>query len=248
MARQFVSASSQFLEVDIAAATVVPITMSAWLFSDGSAGGALIGLADKDSAGDRFLLTGNQGAGDNEVSAFSIGAPGNGEALSGNTHSNGAWHHAAARFETSTSRYAFLNGVKGTQNTADSTPANEDRTSIGRSGDSTPGFHWNGRIAEAAMWTVSLTDAEIAWLAAGYSPLTLTHRIGSLVLYKDLIRDINRPGIGPTLVNTGTTVETHTRAHYPVAPYIVTAPAAIVGYPAAYYDHSQHVSDAMLVG
>ena len=42
--------------------------------------------------------------------------------------------------------------------------------------------------------------------------------------------------------------------HIPLAPFrlrrrmLGKAPAAAVGYPAAYYDHAQHVSDAMLVG
>ena len=86
----------------------------------------------------------------------------------------------------------------------------------------------DGLIAEAAIWNVVLSDAEMDWLAAGYSPLTLTHRIGNLVMYQDMIRNINRPGIGPTLTNNGSTlVAPHTRMIYPASPQI-TIPAAPV--------------------
>jgi hypothetical protein len=71
---------------------------------------------------------------------------------------------------------------------------------------------FNGLVAEPAIWSASLSDAECLALAKRVSPLALTNRLANLALYKDMIRDLNR-GIGPTLtaVNTPTVV-----AHPPI--------------------------------
>ena len=57
---------------------------------------------------------------------------------------------------------------------------------------------FNGAVAEAAIWTAALTNDECLALAKRLSPLQLKHRLHSLVLYKDLMRELNR-GIGPAL-------------------------------------------------
>jgi hypothetical protein len=49
----------------------------------------------------------------------------------------------------------------------------------------TPGLFLNGQIAEAAVWNVALSAAEIASLSKGFSPLLI--RPASLVAYWPLI-------------------------------------------------------------
>lgn len=55
-------------------------------------------------------------------------------------------------------------------------------------------------IAESAIWNRILSTAEIAALGKGFSPIWFRN---GLVLYQDLIRDLNRPGIGPVLSDNG---------------------------------------------
>ena len=46
----------------------------------------------------------------------------------------------------------------------------------------------DGSLAEAAIWNAALSDAEVAALATGVSPLLV--RPGSLVFYAPLARDL----------------------------------------------------------
>jgi len=144
------------------------------------------------------------------------------------------WNHVAAVFASSASRLAYLNGVAGTVNTTDVTPATTpDRTAIGVQIKS-DGSRSNGAtveyLSEAAIWNVALTAAEILQLAAGYSPLFV--RPESLIAYPGLIRgdssgnEPDRVG-GFTFVEQGTVgVQTHPRVFYPSSPIKLGVPAA----------------------
>jgi hypothetical protein len=116
-----------------------------------------------------------------------------------------AWHHIAGVWTATNSRAAFLNGGNKGTDIVDVTPVNLNVTSIGRVGDSTPVDYMDGRIAEVGIWDVALTDAEIAILAAGFSPLFI--RPQNLVAYWPLIRDEDQDrvgGYGFTAYNTPT--------------------------------------------
>jgi hypothetical protein len=56
-----------------------------------------------------------------------------------------------------------------------------NRTTIGRRTNSALSGYYSGRVAEAAIWSVALADAEIAALAAGVLPYRV--RPGSLLAY-----------------------------------------------------------------
>jgi len=125
------------------------------------------------------------------------------------------YHHAGAVFNAS-SRKAFFDGVSGTEQTTAITPTVvSGRTSIGRFSNSIDNNYFNGDLCEVGIWDIILSDAEMKMLANGVSPLALTHRLQNLVLYQDLIRDINRLHIGPILSETATTVTKHNRVFYP---------------------------------
>lgn len=69
---------------------------------------------------------------------------------------------------------------------------------------------FNGSIAEPAIWNAALTDAEIASLAAGFTPDQV--RPQSLSLYAPLIRNLADLRLGRTITNVGgATVSTHPR-------------------------------------
>ncbi|KKK59939.1 hypothetical protein LCGC14_3029330, partial [marine sediment metagenome] len=66
--------------------------------------------------------------------------------------------------------------------------------SIGRSGISTPQSYMDESIAEVAIWNVALSNAEVALLAKGFSPLLIKPE--SLVSYWPLVRDDDNDWIG----------------------------------------------------
>lgn len=134
---------------------------------------------------------------------------------------------------TSTARQAFLNGTAGTANTTDVAVASQDNISVGFRNNSTPTGFFSGRIAEVAFWSVALTDAEIAILALGYSPLFV--RPASLVFYAPLVRDLQDIRGGRTLTASGTAVADHPRIIYPwtrtVGVPTAAAPGGFIPFP-----------------
>ena len=78
----------------------------------------------------------------------------------------------------------------------------------------------DGRIAEAAIWNVELTDAEVAILGKGFSPPFI--RPESLVFYAPLIRDEDDDRVGGlslTAYNTPT-IASHPPIIYPAPPFL----------------------------
>lgn len=92
---------------------------------------------------------------------------------------------------------------------------------------------WAGDLAEVAAWNVVLSEAEVAQLGIGFSPLCLTARLSNLLWYRSLIRDPNWPCVGPALAMAGgPTVVEHPRAMYPASPAVglIALPQYIAPY------------------
>jgi len=80
--------------------------------------------------------------------------------------SDGAWHHFVAVFRSATDRELYIDGITdGTDADSVSYSTNVNAWDIGRTGDLTPGNHWDGQITEVAVWSASLTTTEITLLA-----------------------------------------------------------------------------------
>lgn len=177
MARTFVQASSEYMEIASAVISAAPITMACWFNSASTTlTQFLISIGNSGSAA-KFALSASGATGGDPIQAFASGNSAN----SASAYSANVWNHAVALFESTTSRYAGLNGILGTQNTTSTTPSGLNRTAIGRRNDSSPGSHMSGVIAHPAIWNAALTQAEITALAAGMSPLLV--RPASLVAY-----------------------------------------------------------------
>lgn len=222
MARLFDDGSSEYLRVGSAVVAALPMTLSAWFYSDdGGIDQTLVGISDGVANG--FILQAG-GVGSNEIIAGSIDGGVADYALSTAFWFADTWHHACAVFSTTTLRAAFLDGAgKGTQ-TDSNNPSGVDQTDIGQIGNGSS--YISGRIAEAAIWDVALTDAEVAVLAKGYSPLFV--RAQSLVAYWPLIRDEDQDRVGGydlTAYNTPS-IATHPPIIYPAPPSFFIAPAA----------------------
>lgn len=91
-------------------------------------------------------------------------------ANSGGTVTTGSWFHAAGVFNSATDRRAFFNGANKGTNATSKTPAGLNRTSVGVRISNTTSQFLDGRCDVPAVWSVALTDDEIAALARGANP------------------------------------------------------------------------------
>ena len=89
------------------------------------------------------------------------------------------WHHYAARFDSDTSRTVYIDGGTlggGTQST--------NTASVGLSlSNPSFGLASTSPVCEIACWKASLSDAEIAFLAAGGKPHQLENHKSNLIYY-----------------------------------------------------------------
>lgn len=244
MARSL-NGSSDYLRYSGAPVTAAPLTMGCWAKRPGAgdAGGNLMGIYQSGYVNNwhQFSLKWSISAGANAIiSANAGGASSAGIATV--TRAIGdwpddTWQHVAAVFESSTSRYAYGGGVAGTQNTTSITPASLNRTNMGFQDNASGSGFALGSFAEAALWNVALTTAEIAALAAGVCPLLV--RPTSLVSYWPIIGqyspEIDMKG-GYGLTVTGTSTANHPRIYRASGPLQLGVPyVAPSGYFNRYY-------------
>lgn len=232
MARLFTSANSESLDNDSAPVTSLPITFSSWgKATDTGTTGLILSVVNKDIGTMRWGIYAQ--ADDVFYFVATTGIGGSTNALADNV-----WFHIAARSVTTTDHAVFVNGVSAATNGTERIMSGTNRVSVGRFGDSTPSSHFDGLIAEAGIWDVALTDAEIAILALGYSPLFV--RPSSLVFYAPLIRGVTATGGndidivgGLTLTDNNTvTVGDHPRiirpSGSPWSPFAVAVGGAVL--------------------
>lgn len=214
MARNFVAASSQSLDSAVAVLTVAPITLACWYFTtSNSTEQDLMSIGDTATNDERFSLTLLGDAVGDPVRAQTEAGGTNRSAITSTGYTINVWQHGCAVFASATSRTVYINGGSPGTNTDSATPSGLDATRIGRRANSTGGTFMGGRIAEAAIWNVALTAAEVAVLAGGVCPLLV--RPENLVSYYPLIGNFSPEldlcgGFNLTLVNAPTAVD-----HYP---------------------------------
>lgn len=185
MARSFAAASSQHLTLNASPITNGPLTLAAWFWPDG---------LNTGNVAYKILQLGSQTT-DNNYYAIGVyqnqltfhGGSNNQRAQTTDTLTNQTWHHAVGLTESTTSRYAILNGVKSTHSIAATNYNSVNQTRIGRRTGSAAEY-WNGHVAHAAVWNVALTDDEVASLynsGIGADPRSV--RPDALVAYWPLL-------------------------------------------------------------
>jgi hypothetical protein len=138
------------------------------------------------------------------------------------SNSTGVWYHLLGRWST-TNRDIWRNGAQGDTNTTSRTSISDTAAPV-IIGDeyvsgSPNGSYWNGRIAEATIWTDYLNSSEIVALAAGVHPLSIRrNNIGFYApLYNTTYRhDLSGAGYSASILGSG---QTNADAP-PVAPYV----------------------------
>jgi len=188
MAIAFNAGVSSNLYVNQAVVSAYPFSMACWFNADDTDHGySLMWVGDKDVTNYFCALMARGRVGDDSVSALThqYGATYEFVDTSSGFSAN-TWHHACGVWTNNQSRAAFIDGgSKGTGTVVSGAMANHDKTAIGASLDSSADAYFDGGIAEAAIWSIALSDAEVAQLATGLSPLAI--RRESLLAYWPLI-------------------------------------------------------------
>jgi hypothetical protein len=99
-----------------------------------------------------------------------IGLPSAAIAQSGFLITTNAWHHVCAVFASPTSRTIYVDGVAAATNAQDESVAWPGFGIVEVCRLNTNGANATGRVAEAAIWTVALSAAEIDALWRGVPP------------------------------------------------------------------------------
>ena len=214
-----------------------PFTMACWFRSDDDTKTAVLMSSADSAATNRFhalLMDGTVGG--DPLAAWTVYNAGSGWAQSSSGITTGTWHHACGVWTATNNRAVFLDGANKGTNATDVTATSLDWMSIGdlwRGFAPQNSYYFTGDIAENAVWNVALTDAEVAVLAAGYSPLFV--RPQNLVAYWPSIRGTVQSIVGSipyAFANAnGVTVEPHPPILYPYG-YVTpgrAAPATLPG-------------------
>jgi len=215
MARLFDDGSSEYLFIASTPITAYPLTMACWFYSDdATAEQTLIQVTDTAGGSDYWALTLRGDLVGDHIEARVRRGDFRAHTLTG--YSVNTWHHACGVFINNNSRASYIDGGSKGTSAGISNDASIDAIAIGGKRDSSPGDYTSGRICEVALWNVALTDAEVAILAKGYSPLFVHPQ--NLVAYWPLIRDEDQDRVGGYDMGAFNTpsIAAHTRVFYPV--------------------------------
>lgn len=167
MARDFVAASSHSLDASSCPVTTWPISMACWFNPDSTATSTLMQVAVVGSTNYHHrlvivstpVLSAQSQNGSVFPRANSTAAP-----------TTGAWQHAGGVFYANADRRVYLNGGNKGTNANNCNISGFDSVAIGYTNGASPSSYFDGRIAEAAIWNVALSDEEFVKLAGGMSP------------------------------------------------------------------------------
>jgi len=239
MARLFAKASTQYLEASYSL-SVAPVTFACWYRPASESGTAAhVLMACSDPAAQTLAFRMSMIESSVYATTYQVGA--SAHSITAGTLADNTWGHCGAVFASATSRTAYLNGTAATTNTTNINANTLTRFNIGIFSRNNSRFEpADGRIADAAMWTVALSANEMAALAKGASPLRIRREslAGYWPLYGFQSPEQNLAGaLSLTVTNSPTQAEhapvaPHSRKFWPAsAPYIASnaAPTANAG-------------------
>lgn len=195
--------------IESALAVTHPMTLACWAYSTSlTVAQALIAVGVAGGTHRNVLFMSGHIGGD-PVQASTQGTATSGASTTTGYTAN-TWHHCAATFSSSASRAAFIDGGSKGTDVGTTGATGFDSVLLGARYSTTRGLFFVGKMAEAAVWSDTLTDAEIASLAKGLCPLKV--RPQSLVIYAPLVRELSDLK-GGTLTSASTSVGDHTRVY-----------------------------------
>lgn len=198
--------SSSYIATTSTPVTATPLTMACWFYVDNSAqNGTLMHIGNSAST-HRFVITTN-----GTSITFNCLAPTPASAISAATIPVGTWQHAAAVSISSTSRFIYLNGGGKVENTTARTPTGLNNIALGVTNTATRQIFFQGKIAEAAIWNINLTDDEVLSLSKGFAPSLI--RPSNLKFYNRCIQSSKDLYGGATLTEVNITNFDHPRIY-----------------------------------
>lgn len=197
------SGTSSYLIGGSAVLTAEPITMACWFKAANVTASHVLMSIGTNAGASRWQIVENT-TGGSIIQAISALSGTSGTSAGGSGTVSGIWRHFAGVFASTTSRKAYLDGVGMTTDTTSIAITGTNRTLIGARINSTAGAFAAGLIAEAAIWNVALTDADMIALAKGVRPSQV--RPQNLVLYAPLLREIIDIRAGMVFTNNGSVV------------------------------------------
>lgn len=178
MSRVFDSASSQYCEHAAAVRNTAPLTIAAWFKAGAGVTGTLCSIGATGAANHFFALA--------LASSFVMAETRDKLVFTSTTYTASTWQHACAVFASASNRSVYLNGGGKQTNTDSATPSGLNRTSAGRTTTASPYQYLTGSVAEMAIWSTALSDADVTELQTK-SPLLV--QTGSLLAYWPFVRD-----------------------------------------------------------
>lgn len=201
-----------------------PFTYSCWFYPTTNAQfHNLMAFGVDGSNNNRFTMNATDSASGQHLRAQTRDSS-NALADTTTTYNVNAWNHAMAVFTSASSRHSILNG--GGKTTEASTISPTGMNAFYVANNMGLGAQLGGRIAECAIWTVALTDAENLILANGFSPLLV--RPQSLFDYWPVLGNGSTEiGVkGTVLTPSGTVKAEHCRVFMPSRRYKAAHAAA----------------------
>jgi len=206
-----------------APATAAPLTIACWFKADTLPGtSCLLSLYGQVSSNSVSMVVEDTP----KKLKIRVNGGANVVAIHGTTVATGTWYHACGVLTSTTSRDIYLDGASPVNNTTSQTPTGINRVYLGVINGSA--FDHDGQLAEAGVWNVALSAAEVASLAKGFSPRLI--RPESLMAYWPLLGRVSpEPDLkgGYPLTITGTVpYADHPRIIYPTKRRFYSVPAA----------------------
>ncbi len=204
MAREL-NGSSQLLFTNGTPVTAAPLSLVGWGYTDTLTGKrCLLNVNHENGSAGGFAHWSLGMDGGNDKAYFQASSGTDRTAIASVTSTISTWEHYAGVEVSASSRACYLNGGnKGTESTS-TTPGTTTQVVLGswsRGADALVQIfdRWDGRIAELGIYNDSLTDNEVATLAAGFRPISV--RSANCVAYWPLW-GFHDPEVCLSLVNT----------------------------------------------
>jgi len=165
---EFDGTTDYFVNTSNLIVTGVPFSMTGWYrTTSDSTTQSVCNVADFAGGSNQMGLDLSGTESGDPVRAYSQAGSFAASSLQGYTINT--WEHIAGVWASATSRVVSLNGVGGTPNTTNLTPAGLDNTSVGMKRDDSADGDFSGRLADVRVYNRALSDAEVAAL---YAPAT----------------------------------------------------------------------------
>jgi hypothetical protein len=156
--------TTQYFEADVSEVTSAPLTMIAWANVDAlRVYTTAIQLSNKSVQGDYFALSEHNSSNGVWYWTRTAASSSGGRVLSTDQITANTWYMWSGVENNSSSRSFKINDGIATTNSADLSPSGVDRTSIGRSGDSTPSSYFNGKLAQISVHSVARDENWISY-------------------------------------------------------------------------------------